>query len=71
MWNLKYGTKEPITDMENMLVVAKEKGRGSGMDPDFGDDRFQLLQLEWIDNEVLQYSIGNYVQSLGTEHDGR
>ena len=57
--------------MENMLVVAKEKGRGSGMDSDFEDDRFQLLQLEWIDNEVLQYSIGNYVQSLGTEHDGR
>ena len=33
MWNLKYGTNEPIsetetfTDIENRLVVAKEVGK--------------------------------------------
>ena len=36
MWNLKYGTNEPIfkteTDIENRLVVAKGEGEGSGMD---------------------------------------
>ena len=30
-----------------------------------------LLHLEWISNEVLLYSTGNYDQSLGIEHDGR
>ena len=33
MWNLKYGTNEPIyrteTHIENWLVVAKGKGAGS------------------------------------------
>ena len=38
MWNLKYGTNEPIyktetdSDIENRLVVAKGEGGGSGMD---------------------------------------
>ena len=27
--------------------------------------------LEWISNEVLLYSTGNYIQSLGIEPDGR
>ena len=27
--------------------------------------------MEWISNEVLLYSAGNYIQSLGVEHDGR
>jgi len=27
--------------------------------------------LEWIDNKVLLYSTGNYIQSLGIEDDGR
>ena len=33
--------------------------------------RCKLLHLGWISNEVLLYSTGNYIQSLGTEHDGR
>ena len=32
---------------------------------------YQLLHLEWISNEVLLYSSGNYIQSLGIEHDRR
>ena len=46
-------------------------GGGRGMDGEFGVNRYKLLHLEWISNEVLLYSIGNYIQSLGTEHDGR
>ena len=33
--------------------------------------RCKLLYLEWISIEVLLYSIGNYIQSLGIEHDER
>ena len=46
-------------------------GGGSGMDWEFEVSRCKLLHLEWISNEVLLYSTGNYIQSLGIEHDGK
>ena len=55
----------------NTLVVAKGEGRWSGMNWEFGVYRCKLLHLEWISNEILLYSTGNYVQSLGIEHGGR
>ena len=41
------------------------------MDRDFGVSRCKLLHLECIKNKVLLYGTGNYIQSFGTEHDGR
>ena len=32
-------------------------------------DRFRLLPLEWIRNEILLCSTGDYVWSLMMEHD--
>ena len=58
-------------DIENRLMVAKGGSGGSGMDWEFGISRFKLLHLEWIRYEVLPYSTGKYIQSLGIEHDGR
>ena len=55
--------------MENRLVAKGEWG-GSEIGGGFGVNRYKLLHLEWIGNEVLLYSTGNYVQSLGMEHDG-
>ena len=46
-------------------------GGGSGMDWEFGVGRCKLLHLEWISNEILLYSTGKNIQSLGIEHDGR
>ena len=73
MWNLKYGTDEPIskTETDSQTWIADmwlPRGRGSGMDWEFGVKRRKLLHLEWIDNEVLLYSTGNYVQSFVMEH---
>ena len=34
-----------------------------------GVNRHKLLSLEWLSNEILLYSIGNYVSSLMMEHD--
>ena len=45
-------------------------GGGRGMDWEFGVSRCKLLHLGWISNEVLLYSNGNYIQSLGIDHDG-
>ena len=51
-------------------MVAKGEGEGSGMDGEFGVSRCKLLHLEKINNKVLLYSTGNYIQSLGIDHDG-
>ena len=45
---------------ENRLMVAKGEWGGSGMDVEFGVGKCKLLHLEWISNEVLLYSGGNY-----------
>ena len=41
------------------------------MDWAFGVSRCKLLHLEWISNEVLLCSTGNYIKSLGMGHDRR
>ena len=40
------------------------------MDGEFGVGGCKLLHLEWISSEVLLCSTGNYIQSLGIDHDG-
>ena len=45
-------------------------GGGSGMDWESGVNKYKLLQLEWMSNEILLYSTGNYIQALAMEHDG-
>ena len=73
MWNLKYGTNEPIyrnrlTDIENRLVVAKGEEGGRGTDWEFGVGRCKLLHLEWINSKVLLCSTGNYIQYPVVNH---
>ena len=41
------------------------------MDWESGVNRCKLLPLEWISNEILLYSTGNYIQSLVMGHDVR
>ena len=49
-------------DIENRLVVAKVEGVGGGMEWEVGVSRCELLYIEWINNKVLLYSTGNYIQ---------
>ena len=60
-----------LTDMGIRLVAAKGEEGGSGMDGEFGVRRYKLLHSEWLSSKVLLYSMGNYIQSLVIEHDGR
>ena len=67
MWNLKYGTNEPIYKIETDswtwrtdLWLPSGRG-GSGKDGEFGVNRCKLLHWEWISNEVLLYSTRNYL----------
>ena len=49
---------------------SKGKREGSGRHWELGVGRCTLLCFEWIGNEVLLYSTGNYIQSRGRDHDG-
>ena len=46
-------------------------GGWSEMDWEFGVEKCKLLHLELIDNKVLLYSTGNYIQPPGIDHDGK
>ena len=47
------------------------EGGGIRIDQKFGVSTCKLLYLEWITNEILRFSTGNYIQSLWIEHNGR
>ena len=42
-----------------------------GKDWEFGVSRYKLLYIEWINNKVLLYSTGNYIQYLVINHTGK
>ena len=41
------------------------------MDWEFEFGRCKLLHLEWINNKVLMYSTGNYIQYPVINHNGK
>ena len=50
-------------------MVAKGDGKGMEWTGSLGlVDANHCIHLEWISNEVLLYSIGNYIQPLVMEH---
>ena len=53
--------EKKLMDLENRLGVAKWGGEGNGMDWELGVKRCRLLPLEWISNEIMLYSTGNYI----------
>ena len=60
-----------LTDIENRSVVAKGEGVGGGMKWEVGVSRCKLLYIEWINNKVLLYSTGNYIQYPVVNHNGK
>ena len=60
------GTNEPFHRKENhglgeQTCGCQGEGGGSGMDWEFGVHGRKQLPLEWISNEILLYSTGNYI----------
>ena len=43
-------------------MVAKGEGVGGGMEWEVGVSTCKLLYVEWINNKVLLYSSGSYIQ---------
>ena len=41
------------------------------MDWGLGVSRCKLLHIQWINNKILLYSIGNYIQYFVINHNGK
>ena len=52
-------------------MVAKGEGDGRGLDWEFGISRCKVVYIEWINNKVLLYSTGNYIQYPVINHNGK
>ena len=65
-------TKQKQTHRHRKQTYGYQRGRGwSGMDWEFGISRRKLLYREWINNKVLLCGIGNYIQYLVTNYNGK
>ena len=71
MAQMNVQTRNRFIDIDNRLVVAKGDGGKGGKDWEFGVSRCKLLYLEWINNKVLMYSTGNYIQYPVINHNGK
>ena len=78
MWNLKYDTNEHIyetkTDSQiwrtNLWLPRGWGGKG-GKNWESGISRCKLAYIGWINNKVLLYSSGNYIQYPVINHNGK
>jgi len=50
------------------LWLPRKRGEKDG---EFGISRFKLVYIEWINNKVLLYNRGNYIQYPGIDYNGR
>ena len=57
--------------IENRLGIVEVEEGGQGMDKEFEISRYKLLYTGWINNKVLLYSPGNYIQYPGINHNGK
>ena len=76
MWNLNYDTNEFIYKTETNSQTYRTdlwlpRRAGGGMDWEVGISRCKLLYIGQINNKVLLYSTGNYIQYPVTNHNGK
>ena len=65
-------TKQKLTNrLREQTYGCQGRGRREWDGQETWGCRCKLLCLERISNEVLLYSTGNYIDSLGLEQDGR
>ena len=59
-----YETENVLTDIANWLFAVEGEVRWGrdGVEWEIGVSRCKLLYIEWINNKVLLYSTGNYIQ---------
>ena len=68
MWNLKYDTNEHIHETKTDLQRLPG-GLGEARTGRLGLTVCRLFYIGWINNKVLLYTTGNYIQYLVTNHN--
>ena len=68
--NLSTKQKQTHRHRDQTVVARGERGE-RGMYWEFEVGRRKLLHLEWINNKVLLYTTGDYIQSPGINHNGK
>ena len=77
MWNLKYDTNELIYEtkrdshIENKVMVTKGERDQRDKVGVPGISRYKLLHIKQINNKLLLYSTGNYIQCPLINHNGK
>lgn len=60
------------TDIENILMVAKQKVVCvRGTDHELGVSNHKLFHIGWINSKALLYSTGNHFKCLVIKHNGK
>ena len=68
MTQMKLSMKQNrLTDIENRCMTPK--GMGEEMEWEFGVRRCKVVNIELINNKVLLYSTGNYIQYPAKNHN--
>ena len=73
-WNLNHDTNELTYETETDSQTQRSelwlpRRKSGGMNWEFGISRRKLLNIGWINNKVLLYSTGNYVQYPAINHN--
>ena len=63
-------TNSSIKQKHSQKQTCGCQGMGA-MDWEFGISRCKLLYIQWINNKVLLYSTGNYIQYPVVNHNGK
>ena len=71
MTQMNFSTKQKQTHRHTEQTCGCKEGVGGGMHWEFGISRYKLLYIGWINNKVLLYSTGNYVQYSVINHNGK
>ena len=70
MAQMNPSTKRKQTSKTDLWWPRGAGGR-QGVEWEFGISRCKLLSIKWINNKILLYSTGNYIQSSGINHNGK
>ena len=70
MTQMNLSTKQKQTHRHREQTCGCQGGGGVG-DWELGISRYKLVYIEWINNKVLLYSTGNYIQYPVINHNGK
>ena len=68
---MNLSTKQTHRYREQICDCRGRKGHGGRMDWEFRISRCKLSYIEWVNNRVLLYSMGNYIQYPVLIHNGK